>query len=132
MILFFLYQCSFYFERSVSAILPSYSESYFLSLRLEREETLKYRCVCRPPCGKFNIISNDYGRTQKCGFSVLDRKHPFSINLVQKIKIVSLSWNFLPRSTWICRSQWWCLRFLFWPEILFLGKFGPKNQNCQL
>ena len=24
----------------------------FLSVRLEGEETLKYRCVCRPPCGK--------------------------------------------------------------------------------
>ena len=23
-----------------------------MSLRLEGEETLKYRCVCRPPCGK--------------------------------------------------------------------------------
>ena len=24
----------------------------FLSLRLEEEETLTYRCVCRPPCGR--------------------------------------------------------------------------------
>ena len=23
---------------------------YLLSLRLEGQETLKYRCVCRPPC----------------------------------------------------------------------------------
>ena len=41
--------------------------SYFLSLRLEGEETLKYRCVCRPPprTERFNIVSNDHGRTQK-------------------------------------------------------------------
>ena len=30
-------------------------------------------------------------------FSVLDRKNPFWANLVQKIKIVSLSWNLVPR-----------------------------------
>ena len=24
------------------------------------------------------------------------------------------------------------LRWCFWPEIPFLGKFGPKNQNCQV
>ena len=33
-----------------------------LSLRLEGEDTLKYRCVCQPP---FNIVSNDHGRTHK-------------------------------------------------------------------
>ena len=49
-----------------------YAEVYitFLSLRLEEKETLKYR-VCRPPpphAEKFNIVSNDYGRTQ--GFSL--------------------------------------------------------------
>ena len=55
-----------------------YAEVYitFLSLRLEEKEKLKYR-VCRPPptpppppphAEKFNIVSNDYGRTQ--GFSL--------------------------------------------------------------
>ena len=47
-----------------------YAEVYitFLSLRLEEKETLKYR-VCRlPHAEKFNIVSNDYGRTQ--GFSL--------------------------------------------------------------
>ena len=31
----------------------------------------------------------------------------------------------------IFRTQWSCSLFLFWPEIPSLGKFGPKNQNCQ-
>ena len=32
-----------------------YNDNYkvtLLSLRLEGEETLKYRCVCQTPCGK--------------------------------------------------------------------------------
>ena len=40
---------------------------------------------------KLNIVSNDQGSTQKCIFFVLNRKYPFSANLVQKIKIVSFS-----------------------------------------
>ena len=62
-----------------------------LSLRLNREETLKYRCVCRPPAEKFHIVSNDHVRTHKCDFSVSNREYPFWGNLVQNIKIVSLS-----------------------------------------
>ena len=41
-----------------------------LSLRLEGVETLKYRCVCRPPFGKFNIVSNAHGHMQKCDFCI--------------------------------------------------------------
>ena len=37
----------------------------------------------------------------------------------KKIKAVSLSWNSILRL------------FCFRPETPFLGKFGPKNQNCQ-
>ena len=46
-------------------------------------------------------------------FSVLDGKHPFWANLVQKIKIVSFSWNLVPRLIQICRVQWWCSLFVF-------------------
>ena len=63
-----------------------------LSLRLEGEEILKYRCVCRPRAEKFNIVSNDHGHTHKCHFSFFDRKYPFLANLVKKkIKTVSVS-----------------------------------------
>ena len=37
-----------------------------------------------------------------------DRKSSFSANLVQKIKIVSLTWNLVPRLIWIWKTQWWC------------------------
>ena len=100
-------------------------------------------------------------------FSDLEWKYPFWGNLIQKIKIVSLSWNSVPRLIWICRIHWYCSLFLFltgntllgqilslklrfatWkfqirrirnlltffqflPDILFLGKIVPKNQNYQ-
>ena len=62
--------------------------------------------------------------------SILDRKYSFWANLVQKIKVVTLSWNLLLLLIWICRIQWWCSLFRCYSEIPFLGKFGPKNQNC--
>ena len=64
-------------------------------------------------------------------FFVFNRKYPFWANFVQKIKIVSLRWNLIPRLIRICRIQWWCSRFMFSAGNTFLGNFGPKNQNCQ-
>ena len=68
-------------------------------------------------------------------FSVLDQIHPFWVNLVQKTKIVSLSWNLVPVLIWISTIQWWCSVFPFLTENVHLGrggdKFGPKNQNYQ-
>ena len=63
--------------------------------------------------------------------SVFNWKYLFWVNLVQKLKIISLSWNFVPRLIQICRIPWWCSLFLFLTGNTFLGKFGPKNQNCQ-
>ena len=63
-------------------------------------------------------------------FSVFDWKHPVWANLVQKMKIVSLGWNLVSRLIRICITQWWCSLFCFRPETPFLGKFGPKKQNC--
>ena len=37
-----------------------------------------------PHAEKFNIVSNDHGRTHKCSFSVFDRKFPFWANLIKK------------------------------------------------
>ena len=51
---------------------------------------------------------------------------PFWVNLVQKLKVISLSWNFVPRLIQI----WWCSLFLFSTGNTFLCKFYPKNQNC--
>ena len=63
--------------------------------------------------------------------SIFNWKYLFWVNLVQKLKIISLSWNFVPRLIQICRIPWWCSLFLFSTGNTFLGKFGPKNQNCQ-
>ena len=62
-------------------------------------------------------------------FSIFDRKYPFLENLVQKIKIPSLSWNSVQNLIGICRIGWWFFFFFFClrPEIPFLGKFGPKK-----
>ena len=57
----------------------------FLSLRLEGEETLKFRCIeislvvsVGLRSEKFNIVSNDHGRTQNCDFCVLVCKNNFT------------------------------------------------------
>ena len=63
--------------------------------------------------------------------SVFNWKYLFWVNLVQKLKIISLSWNFVPRLIQICRIPWWCLLFLFSTGHTFLGKFAPENQNWQ-
>ena len=44
-----------------------------------------------PRAEKFNIVSNHHGRTYKCDFSVSNRKYLLWANLVQNIKIVTLS-----------------------------------------
>ena len=60
-------------------------------------------------------------------FSVLDQKHPFWATLVQKIKIVTLSRNLVPRLIGICRIQWWFLLFLFFTRIILFGKLGKQR-----
>ena len=62
--------------------------------------------------------------------SVFYWKYPFWVNLVQKLKIVSLNWNFVLRLIQICRIPWWYSTFMFSTGHTFLGKFDPKNQNC--
>ena len=61
-------------------------------------------------------------------FSVYDQKYPSWAILVQKVRIISWSWNLVPRLIRICLFCWlFCFHF----EIPFFGKFGPKNQNYQ-
>ena len=64
-------------------------------------------------------------------FFVFDRRCSFLANLVQKIKIVSLRINLIPRLIRTCRIQWWRSLFLFRSEIIFGGKFGPANQTLR-
>ena len=61
-------------------------------------------------------------------FYVFYRKYPFWANLVQKIKIVSLSWNLVFRLIRIWKFQYF---FLFSRGSTFFGgEFGKKNQHC--
>ena len=85
--------------------------------------------------GKFSPKSQNYQSKLKFGactnsnmlnsivmftFFVYDWKYPFWGNLVQKIKIISLRWN------WFYGHRHF---FCFSLEIPFLGKFGPKSQT---
>ena len=63
-------------------------------------------------------------------FSVFDWRYAFWGNLVQKIRIGSLSWKLVLRLIRICRIQWWYSLFYCRSEIPFLGKCGLKTQNC--
>ena len=54
-------------------------------------------------------------------FSVLEWKHLFRANLVQKVKSVSLSWNLVARLIRRCRIQWWCSLFLFYSGNTHFG-----------
>ena len=100
------------------------------------------------PCAKrSSIVRHDHGRTQRCGFSVLDQKHPFWANLAQKIKIVNLSWNSNMRNSMVMfifsvfdlvpklirtwTIQWLCWIFLFSTKNTLFGQICSKNQNCQ-
>ena len=86
-------------------------------LRLAKEETLKYRCICRSPCPraeKFNIVINDHGRTHKRFFRFRP-EIPFWGKFCSKNQNCQLL-------TFFC----------FGLETLFLDKFDPKNQNSQL
>ena len=55
-------------------------------------------------------------------FSVLDWKYHFWTNLVQKIKIVSLSWTLASRLIWVSRIQWWFSLFLFYTRNTLFSK----------
>ena len=71
----------------------------------------------------------NYVENMWCYFSVLDQKNPIWANLIKKIKIVSLSWNLVPRLIWISRIQWWCSIFLFLTINIFLGQIWSKTRR---
>ena len=47
---------------------------------------------------KFNVVSNDHGRTQKYDFFILDREYRSWANLVQKIKFCQFELKFGTRN----------------------------------
>ena len=64
---------------------------------------------------------------RKSAFLVLDHEYPFWAKLVQKIKIISLSWNFVPGLIQICRIEWWCSLFPFSTEDVPLVQIYSKK-----
>ena len=60
-------------------------------------------------------------------FSVFDQKYPFWGNLVQKVKIISWSWNLVPRLIRIYRIQCWCSLFLFLMGNMLFGQILSKK-----
>ena len=55
-------------------------------------------------------------------------KYLFWVNLVQKLKIISLSWNFVPALIQIYRIPWWCsLFFFFIRNIPFWAKLVQQR-----
>ena len=65
--------------------------------------------------------------------SVFDWKYLFFwVNLVQKLKITSSSWNFVPRLHQLCRIPWWCSLLLFRLEIKFWANLFQKIKIASL
>ena len=60
-------------------------------------------------------------------FSVFDWKYPFRANLVQKINVVSLTWNFILRLIQVRRIQWWCSLLLFQSGNTLFGQIWYKK-----
>ena len=76
--------------------------------------------------------SNMYNSVVVFIFSALDGKPLLWANLVEKIKVVSLSRNLVPRLIPASTIQWQCSLFLFQTGTTLFGQIGPKTQNCQL
>ena len=71
----------------------------------------------------------DHECTHKCDISVSERKYLFWANLVQNIKIVSLSWDLVPSLIRICRIQWQWSLFPFLAGNTNFGQTWSKKSN---
>ena len=71
-------------------------------------------------------------------FSVSEQIHPFWANVVQKTKVVSLSWNVVARLNGICRIRQWCSLFMlnrnypFWANLVQKIKIISLSWNFVL
>ena len=65
-------------------------------------------------------------------FFVFDWKYPFWANLVQKVKIISWSWNLVPTLIRTCRIQWWCSFSLFLIGNTLFGQIWSKKSKFSL
>ena len=65
-------------------------------------------------------------------FVISDGKYPFWVSLVQKAKIISLSWNLVLTLIQTCRVQWWCSRFLFFIGNAIFWQIWSKKLKLSL
>ena len=105
-----------------------------------------------PFLGKFGTYTNSNVQNSMVMFIffVFDRKYPFWANLVQKVKIVSWSWNLVAFIIFQCCCSLFCfftgsallgqicsklpiftVFFVSDQKCSFFGKFGWKCQSCQ-
>ena len=82
-------------------------------------------CFCKLKFGT-HTNSNIQNAMVMFTFSIFDRKYSLRANLIQKIKIFSLTWNLLPRVIRICRIQWWCSTTLISTENALFGQIWSK------
>ena len=59
--------------------------------------------------------------------SVFNWKYLYWVNLVQNLKIISLSWKLVPRLIEICRIPWWRSLFIFSIGNTFFGQINTEN-----
>ena len=78
---------------------------------------------------KFGTYTNSNMQNSMVMFilSVFDWKYPFWANLVQKVKLICLSWNLVPRLIRIWWIQWWCSLFLFLIENMLFGQIWSRK-----
>ena len=65
-------------------------------------------------CPRLQTDSNIQNWMVVSTFSIFDQTYPIWVNLVQRIKIVSLSWNLVRRLIQISKIQWCSSFFCFW------------------
>ena len=65
-------------------------------------------------------------------FFFCDRKCPLCANLVQNVKIISLSWNLVSSLLRICRVQWFFPLFFSDQKYPFWENLGQKNKTVSL
>ena len=80
---------------------------------------------------KFGTYTNSNMQNSMVMFilSVFDWKYPFWANLVQKVKIISWSWNLVARLIRICRIQQCCSVFWFLSGNTFFGEIWSKTSK---
>ena len=114
---------------------------------LSRNLVQRIIAICKIPLSTFSVFSLEIPflnkfvpKNRDCQFELKVGTYtnsnmensiriPLWASLVPNFKIDCLKSNLVPRLIRIFTIKWWCLHF--WPEIPFLGKFSPKNQNFQ-